>query len=203
MGNQLRFNAERHEYTVGCIVLPSVTTIISAVGLYEFDSVPIETLEVAAERGRNVHTYIEWYEQGVLDMASIDPELEGYFNAYLSMKAEGLIPEKPFAIEKRSWSHKYRYAGTMDMLFNGGRWIHDHKTGLPSPATGLQLSAYWLMDHPDMSDKPERLTAGYLTRRGEYNLVDYDYEPLAWLAVFADYGWRVKNNMIRSRWRNR
>jgi hypothetical protein len=199
MTGELQFDEAAHRYTVDGKIIPSVTQIISAVGLYEFDYVSADTLAVAAERGRIVHTYIEWYEHGELDETSIDPELQGYFNAYLSMKAAGKIPAKAELIEHRAYSAKYGYAGTLDMLFNGN-WIHDHKTGVKSPVHGLQLSGYWLELHPNMAEKPERLTCGYYSADGSWELVEYPYEPFAWLAVVADYKWRVKHNLIRPRW---
>lgn len=197
---ELQFNEETHTYTVGGVKLPSVTTIISAVGLYDFDHVSAETLAIAAERGTIVHTYVEWYEQGVLDESTIDPELAGYFESYLATKAAGLLPEKPMAIERRVYSEKYKYAGTLDQMF-GGDWINDIKSGLPGAEHGLQLSAYWLAEHENVTDKPRRLTATYLHRDGSVgDVIDYRYEPLAWLSVLADYRWREKNGKIKKRW---
>ena len=198
---ELQFNEERHEYTLGGVVLPSVTTIISAVGLYDFDHVSAETLRIAAERGTIVHTCIELYELGELDESSIDPELAGYFESYLKMKEAGLLPERPSAIEKRIYSEKYKYAGTLDQMF-ADDWINDIKTGLPGAEHGLQLSAYWLALHENITDKPRRLTGTYLHRDGSCgDLIDYRYEPLPWLAVVTDYNWRVRNNKIKPRWR--
>ena len=202
---ELLFNEERHQYTVNGVILPSVTQIISAVGLYEFDFVDAETLANAAERGRYVHMMIEYYEQGELDFDTIHPDLSGYFEAYLSMKEAGLIPQKADLIEWRGYSEKNGYAGTLDMMF-GEDWIHDHKTGVKSPVHGLQLSGYWLIRHPNMAEKPKRLTCGYYGKDGSFELVDYPYEPLAWLSVVADYKWRLKNNCIKPRflseWQN-
>lgn len=200
MSGELQFDEAEHLYSVDGRIIPSVTQIISAVGLYKFDFVSSDTLAVAAERGRNVHTMIEYYEQGDLDESTIDPELRGYFDSYLSMKRSIGMP-RPDKIEMRAWSEKYQYAGTLDQMF-GGTWINDHKTGLPSPVHGLQLSAYWLMLHPDMREKPYKLTCDYLFRDGaEGQLVEYPYEPRPWLAVLTDYHWRLKNNMIRNRWK--
>lgn len=195
----LTFNAERHEYKIDGVIVPSVTQILSAVGLYDYDFVSRETLDVAAERGRIVHQYCEWYERGVLDQSSIDPELQGYFDAYLAAKNHGVIPT-PDLIEHRVGSQKYRYAGTLDQFFDGG-WINDIKTGVRGPEHGLQDSAYWMALTGDITTKPERLTCLYLARDGSYELVKYPYEPMAWIAVLADYQWRVKNNKIKPRWR--
>ena len=201
MNTELCFDESKHLYTVNGKVIPSVTQIISAVGLYEFDFVSKQTLAIAAERGRIVHTYIEWYEQGFLDESSIDPELAGYFQAYLSAKEAGELPGKPDLIEHRGWSSKYQYAGTIDQVFLAESWLHDHKTGQPSPAHGLQLSAYWLELHPDMREKPQKLTCGYYRPDGTYRIVEYPYEPLEWLAVVADFRWRARNNMIKPIWK--
>lgn len=198
---ELLFDEAAHRYTVNGQIIPSVTQIISAVGLYEFDFVNAETLAVAAERGRFVHSMIEWYEIGELDESSIDPELQGYFDAYIALKASGQIPAKADLIEWRGYSEKYKYAGTLDMMF-GDDWIHDHKTGGKSPVHGLQLSGYWLILHPNMNEKPKRLTCGYYDKDGSFELVDYPYEPLPWLSVVADYKWRLKNNCIKPRWQS-
>ena len=197
---ELLFNEELHQYSVDGRIIPSVTQIISAVGLYEFDFVSDETLAVAAERGRKVHTMIEYYEQGDLDASTLDQERRGYFDGYLSLKEAKLLPEKPTKIEWRGWSEKYGFAGCIDQVW-GEDWINDHKTGSPSPVHGLQLSAYWMILHPDMTEKPRRLTCDYLTRGGEGIIIDYPYEPLVWLAILADYKWRVKNGCIRNRWK--
>lgn len=201
MSELLQFDEATHRYTVGGRIIPSVTQIISAVGLYEFDFVSKETLAIAAERGRIVHKAIEWHEQGLLDESSLDPELAGYFEAYLAAKKAGELPEKPTAIEQRVYSAKYQYAGTLDQMF-GERWIHDHKTGAESPVHGLQLSGYWLALHPDIRDKPEHLTCGYYRPDGGHKVVEYPYEPLAWMAVLADYAWRRKNNCIKAIWQD-
>ena len=199
MDKTLQFDEAAHRYTVNGRIIPSVTQIISAVGLYEFDFVSRQTLAVAAERGRIVHTYIEWHEQGCLDENSIDPDLAGYFEAYLAAKKAGEIPASPTAIEERVYCEKYQYAGTLDQMF-GERWIHDHKTGDESPVHGLQLSGYWFAKHPDLRDKPDRLTCGYYRRTGKYKIVEYPYEPLAWLSVVADFRWREKNRCIKPIW---
>ncbi len=195
MPGELLFDEDKHQYSINGKIIPSVTQILGAVGLYEYDFVSRKTLRVAAERGRIVHRYIELFENGTLDLSSIDPRLEGYFNAYLKMKIELGMPD-PDVCEKRLYCAQFGYAGTLDQII-GGNWIHDHKTGEKSPIHGLQLSGYWLSEHPDIRDVPRRLTCGYYKSNGSYEVVDYKYEPLIWMAVLADYKWRVKNNCIK------
>ena len=197
MPDVLTFDAATHRYTFGGRIVPSVTQILAGVGMYDFGHASRETLAAAAERGHIVHTYIEWHERGTLDEESVDPALAGYFRAYLAAKEAGELPAgSPSRIETMVYSDKYGYAGTLDQMW-GTSWINDLKTCPPDPAHGLQKSAYWLAEHPDMADRPERLTATYLTAEGFFRVVEYPYEPLAWLAVLADYNWRRKNGKIK------
>lgn len=198
MPEELKFNAATHTYTCRGKVIPSVTQIISAVGLYEFDFVSRQTLAVAAERGRVVHECVELFERGELDESSVDPELAGYFEAYLECRKVHAFPP-PVAIEERVFSEPYQYAGTLDQEFPGD-WLNDIKTGPPSPVHGLQLSGYWLAKY-GMSRKPQRLTGTYLKPNGDHELREYPYDPLVWLAVLTDYRWRAKNNLLKGIWR--
>lgn len=205
----LTFDEEKHEYRWDGVVVPSVTTILSACGFYDYDHVSAETLNVAAERGRIVHKCIEWYEGGTLDVDSIDDELRGYFESYLKMREEGLLPYRPVATERRVFSKFFRYAGTLDQEFNRlpgsddeAVWINDLKTGAPSPEHGLQLSAYFLADHDDLKEAPQKLTGTYLHADGTRgDLISYPYEPTVFLSIHDEYRWRLKNGKIRTRWR--
>lgn len=191
---KLEFYEDTHTYTLDGKIVPSVTQVINAVGLYEFEFVNRNTLAVAAERGLIVHECIEFFERGELDETSIDPELRGYFEAYLECR-KVYFPQGPIAIEERVYSEQYQYAGTLDQEFSGG-WINDIKTGAPSPTHGLQLTGYWLAKH-GKTKKPTRLTGTYLQPGGRFRLKDYPYEPGAWLAVLADYRWRHKYNLLK------
>ena len=53
MDNTLHFDEAAHRYTVNGRIIPSVTQIISAVGLYEFDFVSKQTLAIAALRDKD------------------------------------------------------------------------------------------------------------------------------------------------------
>ena len=103
---------------------------------------------------------------------------------------------RPDEMEKQVYSEKYKYAGTIDQLYFDS-WINDLKTGQPQPEHGLQLSAYWLMCNPDITAKPWRLTCTYLHADGSIGeVVDYRYDPLAWLAMLTDYRWREKHGKL-------
>lgn len=187
----LEFNKDKHEYSIDGKIIPSVTQILSAVGLSDFSCVSPDILQVACERGTIVHQYVEWHNLGVLDEESVDPELRGYFDAYLSAG----IP-KPVSSEKIVYSKTFNYAGTLDQLVTP-RWINEIKTtAQQSPVHGLQLTAYWLAEH-DINDKPDKLTALYLKPDGTSGLVEYQYEPLVWLSILSICNWKRKNNLTQ------
>lgn len=194
----LNFNPETHIYSIDGKTVPSVTQIISAVGLYEFDYISRESLAVAAERGRIVHDITAMHDRGELDESTVDEELAGYYAAYVAWLKESNYPA-PTRIEEKVYSAQYNYAGTLDRGFADGS-VLDIKTGKKTAVTGLQLSAYFLAQQTSTVGKPKDLIGLYLERDGTYEAVRYQYEPFAWLAVLADYQWRAKNNLIKEIW---
>lgn len=195
----LTFDAEKHEYRFGGVVIPSVTQIMTGIGLYDLSHVPERVLRESADRGTIVHCCIEWYEKGILDESSIDPELRGYFESYLRMKDAKLLPEHPSAIEEQLFSAKYGYAGTLDQMYEDD-WINDLKTGVRDPGHGIQLSAYWLLKYGIITKKPRELTCSYLHADGSCgDLVRYDCEMPTWVSMLADYKWRERHGKLKSR----
>ena len=194
---EIIFDSEKHEYRAGGRKLPSVTQILYAVGMYkDLDNIPRHILEVAAERGKIVHEIIELHCKGELDESSIDPELMGYFQAYLSCRSDHPeIFENLTEFEQMGYSEKYGYCGKYDAA--GDRLIVDWKTtALPSPVHGLQMSGYWLSKHPDIvNDKPDGLYCPYFHLDGTYNLVKYDFQPVIWLNCVAIYNWQKRNGI--------
>lgn len=195
---ELTFDDKSHEYKAGGIRVPSVTQILEAVGMYKgLENIPKNILKVAAERGHAVHSMIEFHAQGDLDESTIDPELAGYFNAYLKCRKDHPeIFDKLTFFEKQVYSKKFNYCGRCDA---GGERIRiDFKTtAQQSAVTGLQLSAYWMADYENyVVDKPDLLLGLYLHPDATYNLVDYPYQPLQWMACRTIHGWQAKNGII-------
>lgn len=195
---ELRFNEEKHIYTnTEGVKVPSVTSILAAVGMYKgLDNIPAHILQTAAERGKIVHSIIEYHCQGVLDESSIDPELIGYYEAYLQCRKDHPeIFDKLTFFEKQVYSKKYNYCGRCDA---GGERIRiDFKTtAQESAVTGLQLSAYWMADYSNYAcDKPDLLLGLYLHQDATYNLAEYRYEPLQWISCLTVHNWQKKNGI--------
>lgn len=190
----LEYSDERHEYRYNGVIVPSVTGIISATKLVDYDRANCDELSAAALRGTIIHQCIEWYENGTLDIDSIDPELRGYFDAYLSLRKSDL--PKPTATEERVYSVRYKYAGTLDQRFEDD-WINDIKTGRPHWTHGLQLTAYWLAKTDNLRIKPRRLTATYLRPDGTGEVKDYKYIPCEWIPTRRFYNVKVRRNKVK------
>lgn len=104
--------------------------------------------ERAAESGSKVHDGIErllldqtipWGEEGSLYALEEWRGLNRFIEFYRESNLERIL------VEQNVYSHKYKYAGTMDLLckINGETWLIDHKFGNAIyPAHFQQLVAY-------------------------------------------------------------
>lgn len=140
--HKFTFDPIEHKYFVDGVELPSVTTILKP--LQDFSMVPRDVLKRAAEFGTNVHKACELYDKGTLDESNLDADLAPYLNGWkLFLYATRFAPE---IIERRVYSKRYKYAGTLDRAgsFPGKKYLDeiDIKTGVFSPAVGPQTAAY-------------------------------------------------------------
>lgn len=88
------FEEDKHEYrTASGLVRPSITQMMSKVGIYDFSMVNPDVLENARRRGSNVHKWCEEYDiHGFVDETWIADDEMGYFEAWLKFRREtGLV----------------------------------------------------------------------------------------------------------------
>ena len=57
----IRFDADRHAYTVDGVPVPSVTQVISMLFPTKYDGIPADILEAAADYGNRMHEWVETY----------------------------------------------------------------------------------------------------------------------------------------------
>jgi len=139
----ITFDAERHRYTDNGVNIPSVTTILGAVGLPNLSMVGKEDLKRAAERGTAVHSATEFDDEGELDESSLSEEISMYLEGYRRFKSESGF--EIIEIEKRIYHPVLKYAGTLDRygILNGKRVVLDIKSGVFDPlSVGPQTAAY-------------------------------------------------------------
>lgn len=133
----LRFDALHHTYHLGERELPSVTTVLKAVGLID-DS---WFTEQARQRGTYVHMATHYVDEDDLAEETVDPRYLGYLRAYQRF----LYTVRPTweYVEHRVHDPLAGYAGTLDRAgrVNSRRMVVDIKTGAYATA-GLQTAAY-------------------------------------------------------------
>jgi len=136
-------DTERHIYKLADgTEIPSVSEIIKDglniqyVGLNDF----------YATRGKYIHKAIELFNKNVLDMNSLVPHIQNFFQSYLSFHNEYI--QKVIEIEKIVYNEELRYAGTLDMVvklkYSKEPIIIDIKTGSYQGFYELQTAGYWL-----------------------------------------------------------
>ena len=182
------FDPITHTYILNGQPVPSVTTILKDMNF-------IDTTwftDYGRDRGKLVHKIIHWHITGELDESTIDPELQGYFDAWKAFEdASGFVStetEKPLA------SELYRFAGTPDIIgkFKDYGEVFDIKTGPVAPWTGLQLAAYEIL-----AGRPLKRYALQLNKNGKYSLKPFAkrQDRQIFLAALACWWWQKNNNM--------
>ena len=172
----LSLDETTHTYTLGCRKFISVTQALSILD----DRWKIDPWYL--ERGRLVHLATAYFDRDELDQDTIDPQIKGYFNGYMSfLKDTGF---KPQLIEHRLYHKRYGYAGTMDRIgpLNDKQALIDLKSGTPARIDGLQLAAYWELCRAN--DIPiQKIFDLYLNEDGTYKLEPIE-KPKLLLPIF-------------------
>lgn len=181
----LRFNEERHEYTLdNGRPLVSVTTVLKHAGVYgEYDSVPPEILKRAGEIGTEVHDKIERHLKYGEPLSSDNRSVQSYLKSFGNFNLLDLLTTSH--TEVRLFHPDLYYAGTIDWL----GWIHgelsiiDWKTTnkLNHEAVELQTAAYAELVRVNLAEpveSPIRRYALHLDKKGGFTLHKFT-DPLA------------------------
>ena len=182
----ITFDPIAHAYTIDGQPVPSVTQILA-------DMRFVDTAwftEHGRNRGKLVHRIIHWYITGELDEATIDPELQGYFDAWKRfVKDTGFMSTET---EKPMGSVLHRFAGTPDYIgmLNGHETVIDAKTGAISPWVGLQLAAQEIL-----AERPLKRYALALKEDGKYSLKPFTdrQDRQIFLAALSCWQWQHNN----------
>ena len=158
------------------ILWPSVTEVLRAAGLSEAPY-PSPAMARGLVRGRALHLAIQYHDEGALDLASLHPEVEGAFRAYLRFREE--VPHRVRATEVTLFHETWQFCGRPDRVayMNGESTavsILDWKMG-DSPdleAARYQLAAYRVLWDANSDCPAERCYAGRRGRDGRYSLHD-------------------------------
>lgn len=142
----LNFDPATHTYTKDGVPIISVTQLLEAEGLSDWSAVPFEKLEYAQALGNAVHRGSELYELGKLDESTVDDAVRRRLDWWLKFlefaKGKGWTTGDRW-VEPHLYS-RLGFAGTPDRIYynNAFLFIPDIKTGIKTPATPIQTSAY-------------------------------------------------------------
>lgn len=214
----LTFKEENHEYKLDGIVLPSVTGIISEMGLsglpwdiiLEFRALKNKEIEVcqlsqmalafyqAGQFGNAAHKATELHDRGCLDLKTVDPAIIPYLEAWKKFKSE--VGVKILEIEKKMFHPIYLFAGTLDRVveLDGRIYVLDIKTSVKFPAhLGLQTAAYKELYNYDRarSENATRRFGVLLKPDGTYRFEPIE-NKLDWnifLSILTAYRWKMNN----------
>jgi len=191
------FEEQGHIYRVNGVTLPSVTQVLSMIGLDDYAGVPFRNLERARQIGNAVHQACEFIDDESLDSDSVDPLISGYVEAYIRFRMENCFnPEK---IEHRAIgeSRSLRYGMCVDRIGYFGEeldaCIVDLKTAAkPSPAWPIQTAAY---AHGLGNFDDYRRMVVHLAKDGSYKIHRYEQrrDLNLWNSALEIAHYRIEN----------
>ena len=146
----LQFTPDDHKYLADGRELPSVTRILTAVGLYkDWEKFGLEPRYKF--RGHAVHKACQHHEI----VTGMHPEIQPYFNQFVECKkALGFVPR---VWELPLYDLRRNYAGTPDLLAEcrDEIWLIDLKSGSVPKRVGAQLCGYEdLFFNGEFADRP-------------------------------------------------
>jgi len=181
----LTFDHEHHIYRLNGVVMPSVTQVISAAGLSNYDHVPADVLQAACEFGANVHKACEYSDKWSLDLASLDPALAPYLSAWVKFLSD--YSAEVVEIEAPLYSPKYKFCGTPDRIaYIGGRlFVIDIKTATTIlPCVAVQTAGYAQLYREHSNAKKISRMAVQLKADG-YKVITYKDDLADWGTFLA------------------
>jgi hypothetical protein len=149
MSIDFTFDGDHHLYLVQGRPVPSVTQVLHSTGLgADYSMVSPEVLERKRLIGQFVHEATQYLDEGSLDLASVDPELQPYLCAYQRFLRESGF--QPQLIEHRIVGSigGMLCGGTVDRvgMMNGQLWIIDLKcVERLYPGFAIQTAGYELL----------------------------------------------------------
>ncbi len=198
MTGELQYEHERHEYSVGGVIIPSVTQMLDAMGLKS--GTEWMTPE-HSQRGTFVHTACQLLDEDDLDEETLDIELKGYVEAYKKFKSESGF--KVELIEYRVCSRIYGFAGTLDRTgtIKEHYCVLDIKSGVKQPCDALQTAGYMIALSEEKGwEKKARCQryALYLCKDGTYKLQQHanHTDKDVFLSALAVCKWKKENGLI-------
>lgn len=198
---RLSFREDGHVYSIGNVVIPSVTQVVDS--FVNFGFVPKDVLERARVRGNLVHQMTArwdtnpWPPNHHLEQETIDAGLMGYLDAWKRVVRDYNLRIEE--VEQRVFHRKHRYAGTFDrtayVLDDADLSVIDIKSGELMPEYAWQTAAYMAAANDGRAgNKIRRRFVIQLSDDGTYRVAEHK-DPADWdafLGALAVMNWRLK-----------
>ena len=183
--------------------LPRVSEILAAAGLgFDPTGIPPARLEYAQLRGTALHRAIQYHHEGVLDEATLHPDIRPGFEAYQRfLKDTG---HEPLVSELELVHPSYGFIGHPDRVgwLNGKRVLLDWKytDSFQFWPVAFQLAAYRILWN---SNYPEQIVTGtfalqFSPSTGKYTLRVVEAEKYEQDFLGALLVWRAQQRMGRN-----
>lgn len=166
--NTLTFDPEKHEYRLDGEVVPSVTQILTQAGMTD--------LKFCTEHGLNlgtaIHAAIHLHVTGKLDMDTLDPQVQPYYQQWLNFLNDTQF--RVYQTEKTVCHSGFLYAGTLDVYgeLNGLRIVMDFKSNSKPRSVQAQLGGYSLAVRSHLFKVD--YVACLVLQRDKYRLATFD-----------------------------
>lgn len=173
---QLRFENLGHQYFIGEKRYPGITELLK-----EFNLIPELKYytDHSRDRGHAFHLARQFYDEGTLDIDTIDPQIRGHVDAYIEYRKQ--FPCKFLLSEVRMVSHLHRFCGTPDALVHDseGFLLEEYKTGAPHETVRLQTAGQLRLvqeNYPQFSTLRRRVIQ--FKSNGKYSVKDLPMENI-------------------------
>jgi hypothetical protein len=189
----IELDHETHAYTLGGQPIGGVSEILGSLGIVDRSWFT----DWARDRGKAVHTAIEFHMTGGLDWKTVDPRIKGYVEAALRFMDDAKIKPGPGTYVERPIAHPHwRYCGTPDLVCEafGDQSVPDFKSG-GLGAAGIQTALYEMaarVAYPVVNLMQRRRMGIQLFEDGHYKKTDlrdgFDYaDAHAAIAIFNKF----------------
>lgn len=162
----------------------SVSQVLKALDPNAFEGIDPYVMAAAQQRGTDLHVLFALRvlaEVGACDKPARPSGVLGKFYDGIEKFVLERKP-RPKRVESQGVNRKLGYAGTLD--FDGWlddepkhEWIVDLKAGPARAVHASQLHGYW---HLEGNEKVKRVGSLYITKKGDYDLVEHTHDFTAW-----------------------
>lgn len=190
------FNAEKHEYTVDGVVIPSNTQILKAEGFLDYSKIPVGVLEASQKFGSAVHRTTEYNDKSILNEDELDdnlrPPLEAWRNFNKDYRTEITL------IEAMLYSKIWWFAGMLDRIvaIDGESTLVEIKTPYEiSDTTALQTAGYEILVEENLDIKIKNRLVVQLLPDGQYKVTSFKekMDRNVFLSAVQNYHWKRKH----------